>query len=150
MYRARMRILLLLALPLSFLATACGSKADPAACIDKRDIGACRALCESSDMQNKRFCYAERAFQMADCVDKNASCDEACKNWTSIKSMLDMGDATADDDYASFLGAKIDAVAAKCGGAAGAAPAPAGGDAPAGGETPPPAPAGGETPPATP
>jgi hypothetical protein len=133
------------------LISACKTKANPADCIDKRDYGACTKLCESGDKANHRFCFAERALKMADCVDKGQGCDEPCKDWTSMQKGAAMGDTDPVDTYKSFIAAKYDQMAGKCGGApAPAAPAsdapPAGsGTAPAGSGT---APAGSATAPA--
>jgi hypothetical protein len=122
----------LIALSLAILAAACG-KADPAACREKHDYGACQALCEKGGTDNLVYCYTERADKMVACVDKNEGCDAVCKDWASIESMQKMGDDTADDYYAANIGARVEDVAKKCASLAGGAGA-----------------AGGETPPATP
>jgi hypothetical protein len=124
--------LLLLAI---VLIAACKSKGNPADCIDKRDYGACTKLCESGDKANMRFCFAERAFKMADCVDKGQGCDQPCKDWASMQRGAAMGDTDPVDTYKSFIAAKYDQMAAKCGSAA--APAPAGDAPPTGSATPP-------------
>jgi len=106
---AKTRWLLVLAL------AACKSgTANPADCTDKRDISACRNLCESGKPELQHFCYAERAFKMADCVDKNQSCDEACKEWTSRQQLVKMGDSSTVDYFKAVIGAKYDQMASHC------------------------------------
>ena len=120
---------------LAFLvaAAACKGSANPADCTDKHDAKACQKLCESGGKDNQHFCYAERAFQLADCVDSNKGCDAACKEWQSRQDLAKMGDTSAADAMKGFIGAKYDQMASKCPGAAGggsAAAAPAGSAAP--------------------
>jgi len=96
-------------------ATGCGSSANPADCTDKRDIGACRKLCESGKEENRHFCFAERAFQLADCVDKSTGCEAACNEWTSREKLVKMGDTSTTDLFKMNIGAKYDQMASKCG-----------------------------------
>jgi hypothetical protein len=116
-----MRIVSIL-LTIVFVACKGGGSASPADCTDKRDVKACQKLCESGK-ENKRFCYAERAFKMADCVDKNEGCDDACKDWTTYQKGAGMGDTEPVDLLKATIGAKYDQMAGKCGASAGGPPA---------------------------
>jgi hypothetical protein len=108
-------------LAVMILAIGCGSSANPADCTDKRNIGACTKLCESGKEENRHFCFAERAFQLADCVDKSTGCEAACKEWTGREELVKMGDTSTTDLFKMNIGAKYDQMAGKCG-APGAAP----------------------------
>jgi hypothetical protein len=107
------------------LFAACKGTPNPADCTEKHDIGACQKLCESGKPENQHFCYAERAFKMADCVDKNQSCAEACDEWASREKLAKMGDSSTSDLIKGMIGDKYDKMASHCPGASGSA-APAG------------------------
>jgi hypothetical protein len=112
----------------ALLMVACKGGANPADCTEKRDAKACQKLCESGK-ENKHFCYAERAFKVADCVDKGQGCDEACKDWSTYQKGAAMGDTGPSDLLKANIGDKYDQMASKCGAPAGSA---AGSGAPAG------------------
>lgn len=96
-------------------AAGCGSTANPADCTDKHDIGACTKLCESGKEENRHFCFAERAFKLADCVDKNTGCEAACVEWKSREELVKMGDTSTSDLFKMNIGAKYNQMAGKCG-----------------------------------
>jgi len=116
-----MRTILFVVVTIAATAACKSGTANPADCTTKRDISACRNLCESGKTELRHFCYAERAFQMADCVDKNQGCDVACKEWTGREDLAKKGDTDTVDLFKATIGEKYNQMAAKCGGAA---PAP--------------------------